>query len=302
MDSWFPKNSRLQSARESIAREAPPVRALRLRSRELFDAAKRLGEQHDTSPVPHACVALHRDGALIALHALLSPDAPTPTPAALFDAATPGHLALMSNSASDLPKVRALLCGEELPDGAELLSVCHERLLGSLEREERAYDALLITRAVWVGASVFAISLGCLVAIALVAVLKSPTNLLEDKPWRTSSVGLVCRPADHLCGGTRTDIFFHTNNEPEPWIEFDLGVPTSFSRMLVQNRRDMGASRAVPLLVEASDDQKTWRKVIERKETFNAWEPTFPAQVARYVRLRVAKKTWFHLEAVEVYP
>jgi hypothetical protein len=127
-------------------------------------------------------------------------------------------------------------------------------------------------------------------------------NLLVGKPWKTSSTALTCNPGDHQCGGLTTDIFFHTNFEQNPWIEFDLGEPYRFSRMMVRNRQDMGPERAVPLIAEVSDDEKDWQMVVRRDDTFSDWEVSFPAKTARYFRLRADKKTWLHLEGVELYP
>ena len=59
---------------------------------------------------------------------------------------------------------------------------------------------------------------------------------------------------------------------------------------------------AVPLVLEVSDDGASWREVIRRPDVFATWYPTFPAQKARYVRLRVDRISTLHLEAVRVHP
>jgi hypothetical protein len=53
--------------------------------------------------------------------------------------------------------------------------------------------------------------------------------------------------------------------------------------------------------VEVSDDQKTWREVAKRTETFRTWDATFKATTARYLRLRVDGKAAFHLVKVAVH-
>ncbi|MBL8922981.1 MAG: discoidin domain-containing protein [Myxococcaceae bacterium] len=133
--------------------------------------------------------------------------------------------------------------------------------------------------------------------------LLAPRNLLEGVPWTASSEALKCNPAMHTCGGTRTDIFFHTNAESNPWLRYDLGSPKSFSSVTVRNRQDMGLERCLPLIVETSDDGESWTERVQRTERFVEWRGEFPAVTARFVRLRVASPlTWFHLEAVELHP
>jgi hypothetical protein len=133
--------------------------------------------------------------------------------------------------------------------------------------------------------------------------LFAPRNLLEGVAWTASSEALKCNPAMHTCGGTRTDIFFHTNAEANPWLRYDLGAPTSFSRVSVRNRQDMGLDRCLPLIVETSDDGQSWTERARRTERFVEWTGSFPIVTARFVRLRVAAPlTWFHLEAVELHP
>jgi hypothetical protein len=125
-------------------------------------------------------------------------------------------------------------------------------------------------------------------------------NLARGKAWRTSSTYMVCDPAHHSCAGTN-DLFFHTQDEDQPWFEIDLGSPTSIRRVDIVNRRDCCEERSIPLIVEVSADRGQWREVARRKETFTQWSAEFPKTSARFVRLRVAKRTVFHLEGVEVY-
>jgi hypothetical protein len=67
------------------------------------------------------------------------------------------------------------------------------------------------------------------------------------------------------------------------------------------NRRDCCEERTIPLIVEVSDNRAQWREVARRKETFTQWTAELPKTSARYVRLRVGKRTIFHLEGVSVY-
>jgi hypothetical protein len=130
-------------------------------------------------------------------------------------------------------------------------------------------------------------------------------DLAKGKPWRASSVLAECHPEQLTCGNGRTSIFFHTKDEPEPWVEIDLGSSTRFGEVVVHNRRDgdrFVLDRAVPLLLEAGDDQKTWRLLGRRDESFGEWTARFEPMTARYVRLRSPRTTMLHLDSVEVHP
>jgi hypothetical protein len=129
-----------------------------------------------------------------------------------------------------------------------------------------------------------------------------PPNLAAGKPWTASSEWAKCHPEDGLCGGIATNIFFSTNSDDNPWFEYDLGAPVRVSSLTIVNREDFGPERVVPLIVEVSNDRKTYTEVAKRTEVFSTWRPKFRPQTARYVRLRVARVSWLHLEAVEVHP
>ena len=143
-----------------------------------------------------------------------------------------------------------------------------------------------------------------LAIIALVAapLLYASRNIAAGKPWKTSSTIGDCPSNSGHCGPVAVKILFHTNEEENPWFEYDLGSVMSFSSMSIQNRRDALEERAIPLIVEASTDHGTYTEVIRRSEPFKIWNPHFSTQRARYVRLRVPRMTYLHLESVEVFP
>ena len=259
------------------------ARQRRERSRELYAAAQRLALE-DPLYTAQARAVLHRDGALDALRSLVvAPD---------------DQLLLVATSRGLITEAEALA----LQSATAPLEGLHLQLLEKAEVEERLAAEATLRK--WRVRGTMAID-GAALALILTWVsfwLAKPVNLAQGKAWRTSSVGLECKPKEHKCGSTRTDIFFHTNNEQDPWFEIDLGAPTTFSWMTIQNRMDMGVARASPLVVEVTDDHQTWRELARQPDPFLTWQPRFPAVTSRYVRLRVLKKTWFHLEAVEVHP
>jgi hypothetical protein len=118
-------------------------------------------------------------------------------------------------------------------------------------------------------------------------------DLARNKPWVQSS---------QWWGGTSPPgMFFHTNDEPNPWIRYDLGAPTPVHRLLVKNRTDCCSERAVPLVVEVSSDLVNWDTVARQNTNFETWEPSFPTVKARYVRLRLDRVGTLHLAMVRMY-
>ncbi|HEX3597790.1 MAG TPA: hypothetical protein VHU80_21930, partial [Polyangiaceae bacterium] len=69
----------------------------------------------------------------------------------------------------------------------------------------------------------------------------------------------------------------------------------------IDNRQDGEGARAVPLIAEVGDDGQHFRQVARREDEFSTWSPSFPSVTARYVRLRVPRRSMLHLEEVDVY-
>lgn len=129
-----------------------------------------------------------------------------------------------------------------------------------------------------------------------------PIDLAAGKPWRTSSKWIDCDPSVGRCGPHVTRILFHTNEDDNPWFEIDLGTPTKFSSLTVVNRSDHMPERQVPLIVEVGDDRETWKEIARQDSLFTTWRVKVPDTTARFVRFRVPRRTYFHLEGVRVHP
>lgn len=156
-----------------------------------------------------------------------------------------------------------------------------------------------VTRA----ATLFAIGIAFAVPFAIrLASRWGPTDLAKGKPWHASSTLVECHPELIDCGGTKTTIFFHTKDEKEPWVVVDLEAPTRFGSVSIINRRDAATERAVPLALEVSNDETSWRLLAHRDENFRLWRPTFEPTTARFVRVRALRNTYLHLDAVKVHP
>lgn len=100
---------------------------------------------------------------------------------------------------------------------------------------------------------------------------------------------------------------FHTENEERPWWQIDLGKSTMLERMLIYNRCDL-ADRASRLIILVSDDAENFRQVYQHNGTiFFGHTDKKPLVVtlggikARYVRLQLPGKSYFHLDEVEIY-
>jgi hypothetical protein len=134
------------------------------------------------------------------------------------------------------------------------------------------------------------------------AALRGP-DLAQGKPWRTSSALDDCPlgRTQRCLGNHLVELLFHTQTEASPWMEIDLGEPTRLSQVWVHNRKDCCQERAVPLVVEAGDDGRSFRELARVDEPFRKNVIKFPATRARYVRLRVDRPSALHLAGVEIY-
>jgi hypothetical protein len=129
------------------------------------------------------------------------------------------------------------------------------------------------------------------------------SELAAGKSWRASSdYGGGCTSPQQTCPED-AGYFFHTReNDENPWIEFDLEATRRISTVEVDNRQDCCTERALPLVIEISQDHQTWKSVARRDANFSTWRATFDSVSARWVRLRVLKTSAFHLRAVRIYP
>ncbi|MCU0874696.1 MAG: discoidin domain-containing protein, partial [Pirellulaceae bacterium] len=102
---------------------------------------------------------------------------------------------------------------------------------------------------------------------------------------------------------------FHTENEEQPWWQVDLQQSTALDRIVLYNRCDGGyAARASRILILLSDDARDFRQVYQHDGTdFLGHADGKPLSVpldgaeARYVRLQLPGRSYFHLDEVEIY-
>ncbi|MBE3070020.1 MAG: discoidin domain-containing protein [Planctomycetes bacterium] len=136
-------------------------------------------------------------------------------------------------------------------------------------------------------------------------------ELRRGAPGAAGQAGRVTPEQDAAggCDGVRNGQWgFHTENEPDPWWQVDLGQAVPLDRVVLYNRCDGCAGRNARIMVLLSDDGKTWRQVYQHDGTtflgHTDQKPLVVAlkgEAARYLRLQLPGTSYFHLDEVEVY-
>jgi hypothetical protein len=248
-------------------------------------------------------IALYRDAAYWALAAGLPPGTPAPPDLpTMWGAYTPEQLPHAVRDPANLAVLTRIFIDQKAPaaglqateEDAARARAFVDAVLWDLDAWQRRIDRLQAQR--WLRVTVSAVAL-----IAVVIGLRALTtgaNLAEGKPFRTSTTwsGWAACQADGSC----SDVAFHTDEQMNPWVEYDLGAPKKVKRIEVKNREECCRERAVPLVAEVSNDRINWTEVARRDTEFSTWTAKFPARTARYVRLRVPRTTTLHLREVVV--
>jgi hypothetical protein len=130
------------------------------------------------------------------------------------------------------------------------------------------------------------------------------SDLAPHAAWTTSSRYAVggCKSPLQRCDGGE-NYFFHTEREANPWIKFDLGKERKVSSVGVENRLDCCTERAMPIVIETSNDGASWKEVARQNEEFTSVRLRFRTTKARYVRVRLASpSSILHLSRVQIFP
>jgi hypothetical protein len=109
-----------------------------------------------------------------------------------------------------------------------------------------------------------------------------------------------------LTNGTLENQFgAHTAKEKDPWLQIDLGEPTTIGAIRVYNRADGYLDQQVPMEISVSQDGKSFRQISHRERTFTQgwpWRVRIRGTVtARYVRLQTRRDDPLCLSEVEVF-
>ena len=102
---------------------------------------------------------------------------------------------------------------------------------------------------------------------------------------------------------------FHTEIEDDPWWQVDLGAPVALGRLVLYNRCDATGSRNRRIRVLLGDDGGDVRQAYQHDGTdFWGHSDGRPLVVdlagrrARFIRLQLPGRSYFHLDEVQVYP
>ncbi len=313
---WFWRGAALAESRRALPEPSPRTMELARRARRGADIARSVllpTEPMEDASVRAVASELYRESAYWALCALGADSggvSGTVYDESVWERLDEPLLAGVEHGSGSVEALRAVLRAgsfvyfAELPEGSRVLA-CSEleglaRLLcGKLDARARALRASYLQRG---------LRLGLLALLVLVGVggalrWRDARELTAGKPWTTSSSlnGAGCTsPAQHC--EQSPSFFFHTTEEANPWVEFDLGVTRSISRVRIENRRDCCSDRAVPLTVEVSTNHKDWRAVARQAEDFTTWNVSFGSTEARWVRLQTHGQRYLHLAEVLIWP
>jgi hypothetical protein len=304
---WFWRGSELQSARQAQQEVPAQARLALARARTAQELAERALEPIDAlraGPSLPLSVSLFREAAYWALVA--QNDAPAPADlGAAFEQLPSEVLSFAAGGSEGLEQVRKALLLKSFRETAEdspeqqrqdalALRAFVQALIDRQLGPERRIGRALVQR--WVRLSVGALlllALGITGVILIGNALRGP-DLTEGKRWHPSSTNPGVPKAE------RHEYFFHTQEEDSPWVEYDLAKPTTFSVVEVYNRRDCCPERAAPAAIEVSNDETHWKEVSRRTDSFSVWEAKFAPTTARYVRVRVLRRSILHLAGLAV--
>jgi hypothetical protein len=299
---WMFRTASVRAARAGVVSLGPRRERALSQARLLLEVASRVRfpvERFPKGRRPAVLVALYRDAITCALAAQRPDDDPPPQDLqALWADAAPGDLARAAGGAAALETASRVLF--EVPPwssldisarDADAAGALAKGLTGDVDAAQNRLDRLIAQR--WLR---IVLVVGVLLALALgVGRLRRGPDLAANAALRVSSSWAGCA-SDPPCSA----LLFHTDPEPNPWAELDLGAPKMIRRIDISNRTDCCSERAVPLIVESSTDRTSWTPVGRRDTEFQSWTLTFKPRLARYLKVRVPKSTAFHLKDIAI--
>ena len=212
---------------------------------------------------------------------------------------------------SDDARVRTALASREplyfdhlSPEDASRTRWALDRAASTLRRRTEARSLANIQATRWGRRTAVAVILTYLAIVGVRAAVVTP-NVALHKPVTPSSVAHV--PADGqdlVDGDTGTSFGVHTRVEDSPHVVIDLLDSYRIDRVAVHNRVDGWFDDCLPLVVELSSDGKTYKEIARRETHFDGnppWIVHASGERARYVRLRVARRSYLALSEVEVF-
>lgn len=314
---WFWRGSKLAQAKRELAEPSERAATYAQRAHASAGLAQNVlspNEPEEAHLEAYAC-ELYRQSVYWSLCALASRSDSEPSGSydpALWDSLDSQVLAKASTDERAESLNNALRGGtfvqfaelpitEQVATCAELRALAQTLLKGLDQRAERL-SAIYLERMrglALLGVLALALLVG---AFQISSALERRRDFAYDRPWVVSSQfsSPGCTSPAQQCSEAN-GYFFHTNEEDSPWVEFDLGAKKTVSKVDVANRTDCCGERAAPITVEVSTNHRDWRSVARRDTEFTQWTASFAPVEARWVRLRLLKRNYFHLSHVSVH-
>ncbi len=304
---WFFRGAALREARAGLPDRDEPRELAARQAKLLCEVARRVAETADPLPPgarPAVSLALCRDAIYWALAARHARAGEPPTDLrALWDASNPQVVGAAPSPPDNQESAALRRTLFDDYDPRSLAVTAHdaararafaEGLVFDLDGPRRRVVRVLTQR--WLRVGLVAAALVALVVGVRVSTLGP--DLAAGKPFRLSASwpGWAACMANNGCNG----LMFQTDEGDEPWVEIDLGAPRKVHRVEVVNRGSCCADRAVPLIVELGGDRRAWTQVARRDAPFGSWTAKFAPRTARYVRLKVLRRSVLHLQSIAV--
>ncbi len=272
------------------------VRAYEDAARRRLSAARGLRDPTEL----RVALSLYRSAALLQMAAVLlsrdgSLEVERLTPEDMLERLSPAPDGPASNASSAIESLRSVVTVSD-PFAIERLPTETARgAVDGLESATRWLSTLIETRSPahlrWVRR--MRLTAAALAALGLTAWFArwafSPPNLALHKPARSSSVNFDTQASGVVDGELNGRFGFHSVEEDSPWLSIDLERPYLLKTVEIYGRGDCCYDQSLPLVLEVSDDGKSYRKIAERTTSFNEYEPWVVkprAERARFVRLR----------------
>jgi hypothetical protein len=211
---------------------------------------------------------------------------------------------------TDDARVRAALATRDTlyfdrlsPEDAARTRSALERAGSMLRHRVEARSLAGIRGTRWGRFAALVVIVGYLAVAAVGAALRVP-NVALHKPVIPSSVWYTPTGGQDIVDGqVGTSFGIHTQMEESPNVVIDLQDTFRIEQVKVHNRVDGWFDDCLPLVVELSIDGKSFEPIGRRDDHFDAdppWVVEGHRQPARYVKVRVARKSYLALSEVEV--
>lgn len=198
----------------------------------------------------------------------------------------------------------AELSASEQKKLAERLEAFAQKLVEPLSGVVEQLERIWIRRVVRIGV-VLAVLLGLAYAAHRYSLWSDRKNdLAVHATWTASSNYPAggCQSPKQSCPGGE-NYFFHTTQENDPWIVFDLGKERRVSGVEIDNRLDCCPERSKPLAIAVSTDKRHWTEVARSDEEFTTLHKSFSRTKARYVKIHLPRPDGIlHLSRVRIFP